>query len=157
MRGSKLPQKLNKMEAYFLRWSARELVLVWANMSKSSLLWPGREEGGRLPLSEDTSGEGQWERRAEGGEEGERRVRGFWNKIQEQYIQALTRVLYSMQRLSREERELCGRAHFPLAARLLAFVTLGCFSNAKSAETREERCYNCGERVCKRMIVGQRK
>lgn len=59
IRGPGLPQKQRNVEiwTYFLRWSARELLLVWANMSKSSWLRPGREDKVPLTLSEATSGE----------------------------------------------------------------------------------------------------
>lgn len=43
---------------YFLRCSAKELLLVWANMSKSSWLRHDREDKVPLTLSEATSG---WE------------------------------------------------------------------------------------------------
>lgn len=39
-----------------MRCSARELLLVWANMSKSSWLRPDREDKVPLTLSEATSG-----------------------------------------------------------------------------------------------------
>lgn len=63
IRGSDLPQKQNlEMKTYFLRCSAKELLLVWANMSKSSWLRPGREDRVPLTLSEAISGEGDSER-----------------------------------------------------------------------------------------------
>ena len=55
VRGPGLPQKQNEILTYFLRCSARELLLVWANMSKSSRLWPGRDDRVPLTLSEPTS------------------------------------------------------------------------------------------------------
>ncbi len=78
MRGSGLPQKQNlEIKTYFLRCSARELVLVWANMSKSSLLRPDIEDRVPLTLSEATSVEGQREGSAEKGEDGESRDGGL--------------------------------------------------------------------------------
>lgn len=56
--GSQKPRKavMCSNRTYFLRCSAKELLLVWANMSKSSWLRPEREDKVPLTLSEATSG-----------------------------------------------------------------------------------------------------